>query len=302
MPNWVMNEVSIQSDASYVNEILEAIKHDKGELGSFDFNKVLPMPESLNVTSGSITEEAISAFISKQTSDNVLRLMGEKELDPDGEKSFDSNYWKGALESRQLFRRNIDETLTEKQIESLAEKHNMSVEDFLALGKQYIDNYREYGAVTWYEWCNENWGTKWNLNPQDCHFEDGYLSFSTAWSAPFPLIEELSKMFSSARFDIRWADEDRGCNVGEMSYLNGEIVEEFIPESCSKEAYELYFEVWGESPEECDMVYNEKVGNYVYVDTLEEAPPALEDKLADAQNRLPDHASSGQEKETVPER
>ena len=31
-----------------------------------------------------------------------------------------------------------------------------------ALGKQAYENIQQYGSPTWYEWCNKNWGTKWN--------------------------------------------------------------------------------------------------------------------------------------------
>lgn len=31
-----------------------------------------------------------------------------------------------------------------------------------ALGRQAFENLEKYGCATWYDWCVQNWGTKWN--------------------------------------------------------------------------------------------------------------------------------------------
>lgn len=35
--------------------------------------------------------------------------------------------------------------------------------NILELGKQYVENIKKYGYPQWYDWCVENWGTKWNV-------------------------------------------------------------------------------------------------------------------------------------------
>lgn len=71
----------------------------------------------------------------------------------------------------------------------------------------------------WYAWHNKYWGTKWN-----CY--DGYIKvgtstitfvFSTAWSTPYPIYEQLTR-FHSFPFEVRYADEDIGCNCGKLIY------------------------------------------------------------------------------------
>ena len=57
------------------------------------------------------------------------------------------------------------------------------------------------GVPNWYDWCIENWGTKWNAcNPcpvvEEKH-PDGHAGlsyrFDTAWDAPRPVISALKK-------------------------------------------------------------------------------------------------------------
>lgn len=49
---------------------------------------------------------------------------------------------------------------------------------------------REYGALDWYEWALENWGTKWGT--YDHEWDEGtmILHFQTAWS---PMNDEVLK-------------------------------------------------------------------------------------------------------------
>lgn len=47
----------------------------------------------------------------------------------------------------------------------------------------------------WYDWCNNNWGTKWNVGSVGVHVERGedsvLIVFHTAWGPPLPWFEEL---------------------------------------------------------------------------------------------------------------
>ena len=53
MPNDVSNEIAFDCSEERFQEILESIRLDGEHLGTFDFNKLIPMPESLNIESGS---------------------------------------------------------------------------------------------------------------------------------------------------------------------------------------------------------------------------------------------------------
>ena len=289
MPNWVANILEIRAEGAKLHEILNAIKHDDGILGSVDFNKLIPMPKDLDLTEGSITDESIEAFLS-----TLVTNMQKAVVLSDMDRKTISDYCHAASRvfGRSFFQTKPNIHLSEKDITARAEKHDMSVDEFLSLGKKYLDNQIMHGAPTWYHWCIENWGTKWNLGATDCELVNNQtLSFSTAWSYPQPVIEALSRKFPEVEFAIQWADEDLGNNVGTATYKGGDIVDEYVPEPYSKEAYELAFEIESAEPEDFSMTYDVSSGTYVYSEELEseevyEEVPDLDNKLAAAKNQI----------------
>lgn len=104
-----------------------------------------------------------------------------------------------------------------------------------------------YGANNWYNWCMRNWGTKWNAchqEPHDVTRDPSVMEFDTAWTAPFPIYEVLSRKYSNIRFYITWADEDIGVNCGEVTFYDGEVEEEYISDD-EGEARRFAMDVWG---------------------------------------------------------
>lgn len=62
MPNHVENIITLKGDEKKIREMLEAIKNDDYGLGTVDFNKIIPMPKSLNIESGSRTDRGLKAY------------------------------------------------------------------------------------------------------------------------------------------------------------------------------------------------------------------------------------------------
>ena len=62
MPNHVVNHISLRGDPAQIREMLEAIKSDELGIGSVDFNKIISMPESLNIEAGSRTDRGLKAY------------------------------------------------------------------------------------------------------------------------------------------------------------------------------------------------------------------------------------------------
>jgi hypothetical protein len=127
------------------------------------------------------------------------------------------------------------------------------------LGREDEEKYGKENC--WYEWNCKNWGTKWNAYRQpDKRSNANVIYFTTAWSSPHDLIKKLSWIFPTIKFEIAWADEDLGHNVGIKSFLDGIIVEENIPEGGTIEAKKLFFEITQDTLEDHNM--NE---NYEYI-------------------------------------
>jgi len=107
------------------------------------------------------------------------------------------------------------------------------------MSKEFIE---KYGTDNWYNWQVNAWGTKWNAYEQDDK-ENGVIKFQTAWSTPVNIIRLLSLKYPEAEFNVRFADEDFGHNVGEYTFKNGEEVYEDVPEGGSIEAYMMAADV-----------------------------------------------------------
>ena len=91
----------------------------------------------------------------------------------------------------------------------------------------------------WYEWCCENWGTKWDIGDVVIGSEDSEFScyFSTAWSPPVAAFEQISKCFPNATFELCY--EEQGCDFTGAARFKSGVVEEFdgLPPSVLQEIW-----------------------------------------------------------------
>lgn len=58
-----------------------------------------------------------------------------------------------------------------------------------------------------YEWCIENWGTKWGIVKAELIDESEnrlIYAFATAWSAPLPVIQKMGEMFPDLIFKLKY--------------------------------------------------------------------------------------------------
>lgn len=224
MPNHVTNIVTFKGDENRIREILESIMDKELGIGSFDFDKVIPMPETLNIPAGSETDRGMKLYM-----------------------EFVETYFRGReLSGRALPNEELLNIPEKSEVDYLDARKDIVKETF-SLGKKAFQNKIKYGCATWYDWCIENWGTKWNsygyedLNSSD---EDFSIRFLTAWSAPHPVLDKLAQMYPDIEIVHEWADEDIGYNLGRYSYGNGERIEEYFPES-EKECVEFAERVTG---------------------------------------------------------
>jgi hypothetical protein len=219
MPNHVTNILTITGPEELVARIKSEIAgtYDDGEPRFIDFDKILPRPASLNITSGSSTSNGI-AILKYRAGDpsDIRKIMGYN--------------WATEFATPEL----LITHMLDKGIANLVE------------AQQALDNLRDYGHQDWYSWSTSNWGTKWNAYSQNSDEGSNEISFETAWGTPYPVIEALSRKFPEAVFSLRYADEDFGHNVGEYTFQAGDLVEETTPEGGSNEAYELAADIQGD--------------------------------------------------------
>ena len=67
MPNHTSNLLEIKGDKS---EIKRLIKKVKSKESAFDFNKIIPMPKSLAITSGSATDYGVAVLNFRKNGDD----------------------------------------------------------------------------------------------------------------------------------------------------------------------------------------------------------------------------------------
>lgn len=109
------------------------------------------------------------------------------------------------------------------------------------------DGYNQGG----YEWCRDNWGTKWNAYEQK-RLSASSIYFETAWSAPRPIMDALAEKFPDVFFKLEYCDEDMtGNNAGMLLYKDGKKNEGEMSGAC---ATQLWFDLNPKaSPEEHEM-------------------------------------------------
>lgn len=263
MPNHITNIVKYEGDADRIKEMLEQIKVDEFGIGTIDFNKLIPMPESLNIESGSRTDRGLKAY-----------------------KEFLEIYTFGRkVEDLDLL--NVPAESEEKFLEIRKDVERGDWE----LGKKAFQNTYQYGYSTWYEWSINNWGTKWNsygYSEDMSYAKMDALYFTTAWSSPHPVINKLAEIFSDIKFSHEWADEDIGRNCGRWEYENGEITSQYYPEN-DRESIEFAAKVMDYDLEEIGLVLNiaendyisVHYGNYELVEVLGKPALYTNEKLTD---------------------
>ncbi len=259
MPNHITNLISFGSDSTSLSafqRMLHDMKMDGEPLGSFDFNKLIPMPKELNVEESTRTESAMKLY-----------------------RTF-------ILERAGVVAENVNSTPDRREaaLKALERKWRpRRMQDPMAwkLGEQAYNNLQKYGHASWYGWCIQNWGTKWNAY-QSLPLREGddTMEFLTAWGSVPVIIKKLSEKYPEQTITYRWADEDIGYNVGEMVFQKGECIEEFIPEGGSRIAYEMAAEIMGTDLASFGLYLNKDETGYEYRDEppVEPKPPAKKPK------------------------
>lgn len=187
MPNWTTNDVTIKADAETVAKIKAECFDSEG---NFDFETLIPFPEGF--------DKALTSGSDDMAYDVVYGDWNSVAMYP----------WMGTV-SR-------EDTVTKLRANFAARGADL---DTLAEG--YKRNVELTGHKTWYEWCTDNWGTKWNacetsLRPSN--EEALVFTFSTAWREPTPVFEALHAKYPSAYIRVVCEHEGDDSITGHKYY------------------------------------------------------------------------------------
>lgn len=270
MPNHVTNLIQFEGEASRIEKLMRYIQCEGEDIGSFDFNKIIPMPETMNIESGSRQQFAVSIYLSCINPDT--EDMGLEKMEKDRFSEIVKKIKKSKVCSfadKMNCNMKYDEVLeaTTKCFENYDpnkpfNEGTMYQDDLCMYGKAIVDNVDTYDCVDWYDWSIKYWGTKWNAYNYGTRMpSDTNINFDTAWSAPHPVIEGLSKLFPDITIIHKWADEDCGNNCGIAEWLDGEGSITYKDEE--DDAFVFAAEILGY---DLSTYYRTKKGQYVDVD------------------------------------
>ena len=200
MPNWTFNTLSAPKKviSKYVNT-------DNYDEELFDFNLVIPMPESLNIESGSRNQTDLMWFLTDGLAKDISTLsdLETKVLEKVCNSLFDDD---GIATTKSR----LEEKLSKGEITDDVSN------EMKKLGEMVYNNIINYGHQDWYSWRCDNWGTKWNAC--DCYLDDKFeekkandetfVSFNTAWSPPIPVIDKIFNDNPNCKISLFWENED----------------------------------------------------------------------------------------------
>ena len=237
MPNWVRTRLTFNGEKNRVAEIKELVKttgkddEGSGDTNEFDFNKVVPMPEELDIVSSSSGECGMRYLI---------------------------------LKDKHLISWTDDDRSFMERMEKQKEKNPNRFNEDIKLGKKYLRNISKYGYKDWYNFRYDKWGTKWNSSEAEW-IADNCVEFETAWGFCYPIVQKISEMFPDVEIVFCFADEDCGSNTGDGRMIAGNETDDTeYPKTGDKRAYEIYLNLHPEYEDE--LVYDPDLDNYKWID------------------------------------
>ena len=143
--------------------------------GKVDFDILIPMPEDLKIEDRNSKGIDIRYYLTNRDRLNIEAL-------PTGEKALISTYWTPIC----------DETYYEPVEAELNKRYDR--------GKQYVENWRKYGHVTWLTWMPANWGIGRYPETYEVTEHDGITCiYFCAEDEPYPWLHALAE---NAEFTI----------------------------------------------------------------------------------------------------
>lgn len=200
--------------------MLHEVQAEGQPLGSIDFNRLIPMPQELDMRAGFVTNLGLTQYIN---------FMAESAI----------------TAQATLFASEAERTTIVGV--HLAKWGAVELKDpeAWALGKKAFQNLKKYGCPTWVEWCKLNWGTRDNaFNCTALDSTSDTIVFQTTDTAVPKIAAELSKKFPAQNITYHWADEKTKQHLGHMVFQGGKAIEVEIPDEPAALAQAMSAGVW----------------------------------------------------------
>jgi hypothetical protein len=232
MPNHITNVLTITGPPDDVSALRDlcVVKDDKGIL-RFDLDRVIPMPQVITATQRDFKDATMRGF-----GDVHVHLYARACVEDRFCYVTDRYPWMPSDVERW---RDV-KTWIERDLPLAA-----------VYGKRALVAAAETGFAGWYDWCCDNWGTKWNaydyIERESLARVPGRFvpEFQTANGIPEPVFAELSKRWPAITIDVVSIDEGGPQYVGK--YVGGTGRVEEVPDDDDR-----YFTVYGRHPNQDD--------------------------------------------------
>ncbi len=251
MPNWVTNRIIIHNGKEDI--LFNHLIKEDGNL-EFDFNTIIPMPEELDVEKSKKGHDGLILYLAKI---NPYMLGVGEMKDKLSIEEFDSLIKKLFGDSYDKYNKDMLEAL----VNPLITQYEKDINEVISIGEIYVNNYLKYGDTDWFKWRIRNWGCKWNAS--NTYVTGNTIFFDTPWAPSVPVIDKFAEFHPELEFTYEFAEEQTAFWCGRYYYKNGKCIIRDDYEEFSKDAYELYFSIWGG---EEDYKYDEKLDNYVFIE------------------------------------
>lgn len=239
MPNWVTQKLTVDGSEIYF-EASDFIRNLLTPAGEIDFNKIVPVPDELQIESSIMNVPCLRLYASRMVANGFASHEETEEFFK--QLQVVANYFSRSSASL-LVPADEDEAFIE--VNAL----NDDIAAHIEFGKQCFNNIVKYGYMTWIDFTCSMWGTKWN--GQQTFSDSNYVEYQTPDRPAIEFVDALAEQYPEYDFELLYVGEDveRSC-CGKYTWSNGRRTGEVFYEAGSDEAYEVAFDLGTELRED----------------------------------------------------
>lgn len=179
-------------------------------------------------------KEELEKFQEKAEGENSLLDMNNFVPYPELYRKLDDPEGNSPKEVKEYIKQTLEEFDRQDLLPALEKRFEFIKDDNIQALKSFL--FAGFGFNNGgYDWCVNNWGTKWNFSEVYVREEYGdddesddpeygiIYEFETAWAPPIPVIKKMSEDFPDLRFSIKYYEAGMAFQ-GHNIFRAGEIL------------------------------------------------------------------------------